>query len=53
MDLQMQLLRQLEGIFKEMEETNGQLGIGKRPWTLKAITHITAALELLYKQELE
>lgn len=39
LDLQMQVLRQLEGIFKEMDETNGQLGIGKRPWTLCRPSH--------------
>lgn len=31
LDLQMQVLRQLEGIFKDMEETSGQLVTGAIP----------------------
>lgn len=34
LDLQMQVLRQLEGTFKDMEETSGQLGTGEIPWIL-------------------
>lgn len=34
LDLQVQVLRQLEGIFEEMEETSGQPGTGEIPWAL-------------------
>lgn len=34
LDLQMQVLRQLEGTFKDMEETSGQLETGEIPWIL-------------------
>lgn len=34
LDLQVQVLRQLEGIFEETEETSGQLGTGEIPWAL-------------------
>ena len=34
LDVQMQVLRELEGTFKEMEETSRQQGTGEIPWIL-------------------